>query len=122
MKKSDRHQAEPDLFANADQVQHFTATLKFSGTDNPRFLRVIQALLVRPMPREHVDRMAGCSNGPALISELRNLGLGKNGLICTMVPDHDRDGCPVRRGVYALTTSGRRAINVWLSKRKGGAK
>jgi len=29
---------------------------KFSGTENPRHLRVIQALMTRPMPRVHCAR------------------------------------------------------------------
>ncbi len=46
---------------------------KFLGTDNPRELRVIQALLTRPRRREDVDAIAGASNGPDLISNLRDL-------------------------------------------------
>ena len=37
------------------------------GTDTLRHLRVIQAVTVRPVPREELDRVAGCSNGPALV-------------------------------------------------------
>lgn len=96
MKKSDRHQAKPDLFETAETAFNSTTPVKFSGTDNPRFLRAIHALLVRPIPREQLDRVAGCSNGPALIAELRDLGLGKDGLPCTMVPDRDRDGFEIR--------------------------
>lgn len=33
---------------------------KFTGTDNPRHLRVIMALLVSPRTRETIDRVAGC--------------------------------------------------------------
>ena len=43
------------------------STAAFLGTNNPRHLRVIQAVTVRPMPREELDRVAGCSNGPALV-------------------------------------------------------
>lgn len=122
MKRSDRRQAEPDLFDTAEIASNSTTPVRFSGTENPRYLRAIQGLLVRSMPREHVDRVAGCSNGPALIAELRDLGLGKEGLPCIMVPDLDRDGRPIRRGVYFLSDAGRRAVNAWLRKRKGGAK
>ena len=122
MKKSDRRQAKPDLFDNAESHPNSTSSLKFKGTDNPRFLRAIHALRVRPLPREHLDRLAGCSNGPALVAELRELGLGKEGLPCTMVPDLDRDGLSIRRGVYSFSEVGRRAVNAWLCKRKGGAK
>ncbi len=121
MKKSDRRQAKSDLFDTAETVPHFTALVRFNGTDNPRYLRAIHALLVRPVPREQLDRVAGCSNGPALVAALRDLGLGKDGLPCTMVPDYDRDGEAIRRGVYSLSDAGRRAVNIWLRKRKGGA-
>lgn len=121
MKKSDRRQARPDLFENAEIKPDCITPVKFSGTDNPRYLRAIHALQVRPVPREQLDRIAGCSNGPALIAELRDLGLGKHGLPCTMVPDYDRDGCAIRRGGYSLSEVGRRAVNTWLRKRKGGA-
>nr|WP_314622898.1 hypothetical protein [uncultured Noviherbaspirillum sp.] len=122
MKKSNRLQAKPDLFKIAESACDSTTPLKFLGTDNPRHLRAIQALWVRPMGREQLDRLAGCSNGPALIAELRSLGLGKVGLPCTMIGDRDRDGCAIRRGVYSLSEVGRRAINYWLSKRNGGVK
>ena len=43
---------------------------EFTGTDNPRHLRAIAALLRRPLPRENLDTVAGCSNGPELVAEL----------------------------------------------------
>lgn len=122
MKKSDCRQANPDLFNAAETVPNFTARIKFTGTDNPRYLRAIHALRVRPVSREQLDRVAGCSNGPALIAELRDMGLGKEGLPCTMVPVCDRDGNVIHRGVYSLSKAGHRAINAWLRKREGGAK
>jgi len=61
----------------------------FSGTTNPRHLRAIAALLRRPMPREHLDREAGCSNGPDLVLELRRRGLS---IPCKRVTVFDRDG------------------------------
>ena len=90
----------------------------FLGTDNPRYLRAIQALITRPVPREELDRVAGCSNGPALIAELRALGLpAPECLPCHRVPCFDRDGEEVRRGVYSLTPLGRRRITEWKRKR-----
>lgn len=121
-KKSGRHQAEPDLFDTAEPTAHSTAPIKFAGTDNPRYLRVLVAILIRPLPREHVDGVAGCSNGPDLISNLRDLGLGKQGLLCTNIPDYDRDGRPIKRGVYSLSDAGRRAVNAWQRKRDAKAK
>ena len=116
-KKSGRDQAEPDLFKTAEPVDHSTSLVAFRGTQNLRYLRALQALLTRPLPREHVDKVAGCSNGPDLIANLRDLGLGKSGLLCTMVPDRDRDGSTIKRGVYSLSETGRRAVHAWLRLR-----
>ena len=95
---------------------------KFTGTDNPRHLRTLAALLRRPVSREQVDSIAGCSNGPELIAELRRRGLGKDHLPCERIKFIDRDGNLCRPGVYSLTEQGRRMIYAWLAKRgKGGA-
>lgn len=97
----------------AGDTAKFT-TGKFYGTDNPRHLRAIHALLTRPQRREHLDNVAGCSNGPELVAELRRRGLG---LPCDRVAGLDRDGLPIRRGVYHLLASDRRKIHEWLRQR-----
>ena len=89
---------------------------KFS-TDNPRHLRAIHALDTRPMPREHLDSAAGCSNSPELVAELRRRGLE---IPCQRVADLDRDGLPIRRGVYSFTEGDRRTIRRWLATRQNG--
>lgn len=86
----------------------------FSGTDNPRHLRVIQALLTRPMPREQVDKVAGCSNGPALIAELRRRGLE---LPCPRIKKKDRDLFDCFPGVYHCTQADRRKLTAWKRRR-----
>ena len=95
---------------------------KFTGTDNPRHLRVIDALLCRPRRREDIDSIAGCSNGPDLIAELRRRGLGEEHLPCKRIQFIDRDGFTCRPGVYSLTEQGRRAIYAWMAKRQKGGK
>jgi hypothetical protein len=97
------------------QTNYTTAATKFLGTSNPRHLRAIHALLRRPMPREHLDRAAGCSNGPELVAELRRRGLD---IPCDRVECLDRDGKEVKRGVYYFTASDRRLIARWLSRRR----
>jgi hypothetical protein len=92
---------------------------QFSGTDNPRHLRAIAALLNRPVPREQLDSIVGCANGPDLIAELRDRGLGKDHLPCTRINFVDRDGVECRPGVYSLTDKGRRMVYAWMAKRKG---
>jgi hypothetical protein len=88
---------------------------KFTGTSNPRELRAIHALNIRPMPREHLDKFVGCSNGPDLISRLRHKGLE---IPCEKVSDTDRDGLPIMRGVYHLSTRDRRAIGRWQARKE----
>lgn len=90
---------------------------RFVGTANPRHLRALNGLLRRPMPREHIDFEAGCSNGPDLITELRRRGLE---VPCTLTPVYDRDGREVKRGIYHLTPADRRKLNRWMAN-GGGA-
>lgn len=90
---------------------------KFTSTDNPRHLRVIHALLIGPRKREEIDRVAGASNGPELIAKLRRRGLE---LPCVQVPGYDRDGFPVRFGVYHLTDNDRRKLTTWLKLKGAG--
>lgn len=91
-----------------------TAPSRFTGTDNPRHLRALQALKNRPLPREQLDHIAGCSNGPDLIAELRRRGLE---LPCTRTKKMDRDMFDCFPGVYHLTELDRRKIRRWLNKR-----
>lgn len=104
----------PAHFERDDGAENFKANSTGFHTENPRHLRAIDALQKRPMPREHLDRAAGCSNGPELVAELRRRGLE---VPCPRVPDLDRDGKPIRRGVYFLTDKDRRKIARWLSSR-----
>lgn len=90
---------------------------KFSGTDNPRHLRVIQALMTRPLPREQLDEIAGASNGPELVAELRRRGLETP---CTLTRKKDRDGFDVLPGVYSFTQQDRRRVIQFITKRNAG--
>lgn len=87
---------------------------KFS-TDNPRHLRAIRLLMIRPVKREELDKVAGCSNGPELVAELRRRGLE---IPCTRVLCLDRDGRECRPGIYHLTDKDRRIIAKWLRNRR----
>lgn len=110
---------------SAQDQAHFTTEARedrrsseFWGTDNPRHLRALHALLTRPVPREQLDRAVGCSNGPDLIAELRCRGLK---IPCDRALVIDRDGQEVRRGVYHLTVGDRRRVYAWLRRRGRGA-
>jgi hypothetical protein len=86
------------------------SSVKFTGTDNPRHLRVLAVLMRRPVPRHELDNIAGCSNGPELVAELRRRGLP---IDCERVEAIDRDGRPCRPGVYSLPSKGRRLFWAW---------
>jgi hypothetical protein len=104
-KPSAREQGDSKCFAS------------FCGTDNPRHLRVIQALLTRPMPREQLDQVAGCSNGPELVAELRRRGLQ---MPCTRTKKLDRDLFECWPGVYHFTQADRGKLNAWKRRRAAG--
>jgi hypothetical protein len=93
----------------------------FTGTDNPRQLRALTVLLRRPVSREELDHIAGCSNAPELVADLRRRGLGEEHLPCERIRFIDRDGFTCRPGVYSLTEQGRRMVYAWLAKRGGAA-
>jgi hypothetical protein len=86
----------------------------FLGTESPCQLRVIRAVEVRPTPREEIDRIARCSNGPDLIAGLRELGLE---IPCTRTKKLDRDMFVCWPGVYHLTEHDRRLLNDWKRRR-----
>jgi len=48
---------------------------KFTGTDNPRHLRGIHALMQRPRFKNDLQAITGASNTPELVAELRRRGL-----------------------------------------------
>jgi hypothetical protein len=113
MKTPDPTKAE----SSAPNKRDFKPPAKFTGTDNPRHLRVIQALMTRPLPREQLDSVAGASNGPDLIAELRRRGLEVE---CTRTKKKDRDLFDCWPGVYHFTQTDRRRVNYWLAHRKHG--
>lgn len=117
MKKAPAPTKTQGAFKNRGTQAEFTPPVRFTGTDNPRHLRAIAALLRRPMPRESLDREAGCSNAPELMAELRRRGLDAP---CERISFIDRDGYACRPGVYSFTASDRRKIYKWQSKRQQG--
>ncbi|MBC7676750.1 MAG: hypothetical protein H7173_11980 [Rhodoferax sp.] len=102
-------------------TEDFTAQpgRKFTGTDNPRHLRVIHSLMIRPRKREEINSIAGAANGPDLMPDLRRRGLRAN---CQKTPGIDRDGYPVKFGIYELDDGDKRAIHAWQRKRDAKAK
>lgn len=103
--------AELDLDDKEDVIPK--AGGKFTGTDNPRHMRVLHALMLRPRRREEIDRIAGASNGPDLIADLRRRGLD---IPCQRTPGVDRDNFPIAFGVYELTHADRRKVFNWQAR------
>ena len=109
-----RNAHPPEGKVSAAEPSHSKSSASFLGTDNPRHLRVIQALMTRPLPREQLDKVGGCSNGPDLVAELRRRGLKTP---CTRTKKKDRDLFDCWPGVYHFTQSDRRKVNAWKRKR-----
>jgi len=83
---------------------------KFTGIETPRQLRVVLSLLTAPKTREQIDGIAGASNGPEVIRQLRVNGLG---IVCHMEKHIDRDGRKGSHGVYTLPMSERMKFCQW---------
>ena len=96
--------------SSAPEQGKFNPSSRFLGTQNKRHLRALADLLVRPLFREELDKIAGCSNGPELVAELRRRGLE---IPCEPVKRLDKDGKPCRPGVYSLTDDDRLKIAKW---------
>ncbi len=77
----------------------------------------VRAGMARPRRREDVDDIAGCSNSPELIAELRRRGLD---VPCERIKFIDRDGKTCRPGVYSFTTKDRRLIWAWQARMRKG--
>lgn len=114
MKKAPAPTKTQGAFENSEQSKS-SKPAHFLGTENPRHLRVIMALLVSPRPREAIDRIAGASNGPELMAELRRRGLEAP---CSKTPCIDRDGFEVKRGIYHFTDKDKRLVRAWLKRRE----
>ena len=113
-----RNARPPEGKTSAREQGDSKSTATFLGTDNPRHLRVIHAAWVRPIPREHLDEVAGCSNGPELVAELRRRGLK---MPCERTKKKDRDLFDCYPGVYHFTQSDRRKLSAWKRERASKA-
>ena len=87
----------------------------FAGTANPRHLRTLEALEQGPVYREALDLLAGASNGPELVAELRRRGLE---IPCQRVKLSDLDGLTTRGGRYYLTGRDHEALVRWRGDAK----
>lgn len=82
----------------------------------PRRRRLLLALLSGQRTREAIDRIAGASNGPDEILNLRHqFGLS---IPCRRKGSKDRDGHPVQVGIYRLTDTDRTTARRLLANAK----
>lgn len=112
MEKKNAHPAEAEV--SAQDSANATATPRFT----PRQSRVREHLEgMEPhewLPRESVDRIAGASNGPQVIRELRQK-LGYDAIEMQRVEATDRDGRGCKPGRYRLTLTGRERLRALLT-------
>lgn len=109
--------AEPSAPNSANSTAEDTKTAAFT----PRQTRLLEALLQASdwISRESVDRIAGASNGPQIILELRRKVTGHDGIEMQKADATDRDGRACKPGRYRLTAQGRqRALTAMRSARE----
>lgn len=88
-----------------------TGARKSTDRLTPRQRRALFALRNGPVMREVLDRIAGASNGPNIIMELRRKGLV---IECERLHCLDRDGRTCRPGRYTLAVNSRLAAAAML--------
>lgn len=105
MKNAPNH---TNAIESAQNSANSTRAIRFT----PRQERLLSALQLAKgwIWREDVDRIAGASNGPQIVSELRVGLLGYDGIEMEHVERTDRDGRPCRPGRYRLTEKGRKVL------------
>ena len=86
---------------------------------SPRTLRLVTALMHSPKRREELDRIAGASNSPELVRQLRGRGFT---VPCVMVSVIDRDGREVKAGEYSLSDRDKAILRRWLPEHKQATK
>ena len=79
-------------------------------TFTPRHKRGLWALWNGPLMRDELGRVAGASNAPGLVAELRAKGID---IHCELVERIDRDGKSCWPGRYSLTSAGRATLRGW---------
>ncbi len=82
---------------------------------NPRQQRLLQRLLLGPASREEVDRIAGASNGPGVVSGLRTRGLV---IPCKRSKSMDSDGRVCWPGAYRLNVADKKIVRALFFKKE----
>lgn len=102
---------------SAQNSANSTADNNKNARLTPRQSRLLEALLSAAdwIPRESVDRIAGASNGPQIVLELRRKVTGYDGIEMQKADATDRDGKACKPGRYRLSTEGRKRAAGWLT-------
>lgn len=113
MKTPGPTKAEP----SAPNSANSTADNGRSARLTPRQSRLLEALLQASdwISRESVDRIAGASNGPQIVLEVRRKVTGHDGIEMRKADATDRDGKACKPGRYRLSTQGRQRAMEWLA-------
>jgi hypothetical protein len=107
----------PDSQLNLFNLDSKPKRAYFFGTDNPRHIRVLKALVkFKEVSRITLNGIAGAANLPQLMSDLRDKGLGNDHLVCKRKEQIDRDGRACLPGYYSLSSEGKRVVGTWLFK------
>ncbi len=72
--------------------------------------RAVVRLVNGDVDREELDRIAGSTNSPDIVRQLRRKGIGIN---MQRIDALDRDGRACWFGRYSLTADGRRIVQQW---------
>lgn len=101
---------------SAPKSAHYKSTL-ITVREN----RVLYALLNTNgwISRESIDRIAGASNGPQIIKNLRQKITGHDGIKMVRFPALDRDGRPCHSGYYQLSPRGCEQAMEYLGVKHG---
>lgn len=92
--------------------QDITIAYDFKGTKSPRRIRTLIALVYRDyVSRENLDRLAGCSNSPDLVFQMKRAGLP---IQTREVKAKDRDGRKTHYADYYLTPAIKAKAKEWL--------
>jgi hypothetical protein len=109
---------QPVTANSASENEHVESTGSPAArcpTRNPRYLRVLFALLQRieGISREQLDRIAGTSNSPEVVRRLKKRY--DVDIATERIPCRDRDGRPSHFGVYTLEPQERSKVQSWLA-------
>jgi hypothetical protein len=116
MKTPGPTKAEP----SAPNSANSTADTSRNARLTPRQSRLLVALLQANdwITRENVDRIAGASNGPQIVLEVRRKVTGYDGIEMQKADATDRDGKACKPGRYRLSTQGRQRAAEWLARKE----